>query len=137
MIATTGNEYEGHLRAKQILGKFLQTKGFVLVGYEIPTGVSRQATARFCFTADIYTIWEHYRRPAYAEIIFEIDGHVGHHSPRAANKDRDRDNKHWDQKGISTVRIQTKDIVGRKKVDLSIIWKDIKWQLKVKYNIRL
>jgi len=61
--------------------------------------------------------------------VFEVDGKKGHFTPRDMVKMKLRDTVLLERFGIKTVRIKTRDLVGRKKQPVSLIIEDIEWQL--------
>ena len=126
-IATTGNESEQHIRAKQRLHGIASDMGFI-VDYEISTGVTETEIGKRNFTVDILAFWTNARTGDTKKIAFEVHGFKGHNTTRQIARDKNRDRGHL-TKGIYTVRIEMKDLVGRKKQDNNTIGNEIWYQL--------
>lgn len=64
----------------------------------------------------------------YEKVDFEIDGSVGHDGKISTKKDKRRDAELLEH-GIRTVRIATRDLIGKHAFDDATILQDIEWQL--------
>lgn len=126
-IATTGNESQQHQKAKIRLKQIVTDLG-IISDYEIGTGTTKTALGDKNFTIDLFGFWTNVKTGITEKIAFEVRGYKGHNSKWANFKDRCRDQGHL-SKGIRTVRIEMKDLVGRKKQDDETIKEDILWQL--------
>ncbi len=127
-VATTGNESEQHQRAKQRLKEIVEDMGMV-ADYEISTGTTETEIGTRNYTVDLFAFWTDPRAGTTKKIAFEVQGFKGHNSTRQIARDINRDKAHL-AKGIYTVRILMKDLVGKKKLDNSTIIADILWQLR-------
>lgn len=124
-IPTTGNESEQHQKAKIRLKQIVTDLG-IIADYEIKTGYTQTDIGERTYTVDLFGFWT--TRKGTEKIAFEVRGYKGHDSKWSNYKDRCRDKAHL-AKGIKTVRIEMKDLVGRKKMDDETIKEEILWQL--------
>lgn len=102
----------------------------MIADVEIRTGTTKTALGERNFTADIFAFWTNIRTGITKKIIFEVRGYKGHNSKRQIARDTNRDNAHK-EKGIKTVRIDMKDLVGKKKQPTPVIEEEINWQLSI------
>ena len=109
-IPVTGNESPQHQRAKLRLYNLLKENGFY-PEFEIATGITKTEIGERNYTVDIFAFWPNLR----TRIAFEIDG-KSHYSKWSRHKMANRDKAHR-QKGILTVRIDVRDLVGKNKQD--------------------
>jgi len=126
-IATTGNESKQHTNAKIRLKKIVEDMGMI-ADYEISTGTTETEIGPRNYTIDIFAFWTNARTGTTKKIAFEVEGHKGHESKRQHSRDINRDKAHL-QKGIYTVRINMKDLVGKKKIYDGTIKEEIWYQL--------
>jgi len=126
-ISTTGNESKQHTNAKIRLKQIVEDFGMI-ADYEISTGITKTEIGTRNYTADIFAFWTHVRTGVTHKIAFEVEGFKGHQSKRQIVRDIIRDQGHI-RKGICTVRINMKDLVGKKKIDDTTIKHEIIWQL--------
>jgi len=126
-IPTLGNESKQHTNAKIRLRSIAESMGFV-AEYEISTGTTETALGERNYTVDIFAFWYNTRTGITKKVCFEVEGFKGHESKRQHVRDINRDKAHL-QKGICTVRINMKDLVGKKKLEDGDIKEEIIWQL--------
>lgn len=122
IIKTTGPESVAHQRAKLRLLSIVKEMGMI-ADVEIRTGITKTPLGDKTFTADVFAFWKGQM------VILEVRGYKGHNTKWAIFKDKIRDQAHQ-QKKMRTVRIEMKDLIGRKKQDDDTIKADILWQLK-------
>ena len=127
-IPTLGNESKQHTNAKIRLKRIVEDMGFV-AEYEISTGTTETALGERNYTIDIFAFWTNARTGVTKKIAFEVEGFKGHESKRQHVRDINRDKAHL-QKGIYTVRINMKDLVGKKRLDINTIEDEICYQLR-------
>ena len=126
-IATTGNESEQHQHAKQRLRQIVEGMGMI-ADYEISTGTTETEIGPRNYTVDLFAFWPDFRTRTTIKVAFEVEGFKGHNTKRQFARDNNRDKAHL-KKGIRTVRINMKDLIGKTKVDDYTIKADILWQL--------
>jgi hypothetical protein len=126
-IATTGNESKQHIAAKRRLYDIIDKMGMI-ADFEISTGTSETTLGERDYTVDLFAFWTHARTGITEKIAFEVEGYKGHNSTRQRARDKFRDQAHLN-KGIRTVRIDMKVLVGKQKLDDDVIEHEILWQL--------
>ena len=126
-VPTKGNESKQHTNAKRRLHGIVEDMGMI-ADFEISTGRTRTELGERNYTVDLFAFWTHAITGVTHKIAFEVEGYKGHISRRQNARDNNRDKGHI-RKGILTVRIQMKDLVGKKKLDDTTIKHDIIWQL--------
>jgi hypothetical protein len=126
-IATTGNESKQHTNAKIRLLGIVQHMGLI-AEYEISTGTTETEVGPRNYTVDIFAFWTNARTGVTKKVCFEVEGFKGHESKRQHARDINRDKAHI-KKGIYTVRINMKYLVGKKKLDDGTIKEEIWYQL--------
>jgi len=126
-IETTGNESKQHISAKRRLYGIVEDMGMV-ADFEIHTGTTKTEIGERHYTVDLFAFWTHVATGVTHKIAFEVEGYKGHNSRRQNARDNNRDQGHL-RKGICTVRIQMKDLVGKKNLDDTTLKHEIIWQL--------
>jgi hypothetical protein len=126
-IATTGNESDQHTNAKRRLHQIIEDMGFI-ADFEISTGTTKTEIGERNYTVDLFAFWTHAPTGVTHKIAFEVEGFKGHNSNRQHARDNNRDKAHL-RKGIFTVRINMKDLVGKKQLDDNTHKHEIIWQL--------
>lgn len=140
-------EGEKHYNAKIKLGGIFQSKFGYDVYYEVLSreriqtmgvdpGVKGQLsittlTQQFDYQFDVFLrlgTYKNYDDKGF--VVVEVDGKVGHTSPKADIKDHRRDTHIYEKYGIPTVRFNPKDIVGAKALNLQEIISEYQYQIE-------
>ena len=118
-------ESSAHWKAKYRLKEILENTGYTNIQIE-----SKQAEITIEFLGKRTYIFDVQAEDEQGWLYcFEVDGKKGHTSRRNIAKDRTRDRAMLEN-GIRTVRIQTIDLVGKKKQTDQEIIQEIEYQLK-------
>ena len=126
-----GNQGPAHQRAKERLAQIALQSGFKFVCSEVQQSKIRiPLLGERSYTPDL--IFEKGGK----FYILEADGKKGHTSRRDIDKAKLRD-KVFRDRGIRTLRVKVKDLIGRKKQSDQDISRDLEWQSRAEIILRL
>jgi hypothetical protein len=126
-----GNQSPQHQRAKERLVEIALQSGYEFVCAEVEQQKIRiPLLGERSYTPDLIF------QKGGKFYILEADGKKGHTSRRSKDKDKLRD-KVFGDRGIRTLRVKVKDLIGRKKQADQDIIRDLEWQRTAKLILRL
>jgi hypothetical protein len=125
-----GNQSPQHQRAKERLVQIALQGGYEFVCSEVCQGeIWIPLLGKRSYTPDLIF------QKGGKKYILEADGKKGHTSKRSKDKDELRDEVFGDR-GIRTLRIKVKDLIGRKKQADQDIIRDLEWQSTAEMILR-
>jgi hypothetical protein len=125
-----GNQGPAHQKAKERLVQIALQSGFKYVCSEV-----QQPKIRIPFLGERSYTPDLIFEKGGKFYILEADGKKGHTSKRDKDKDELRD-KVFGDRGIRTLRVKVKDLIGRKKQTDQDIIRDLEWQSTAELIIR-